>query len=121
MRKIERCRLDNMKPKTIVVMGYMGGCPIAGVIWQYLHYLIGLQRLGHDVYYVEDSARYPYDPVRQTVDDDYGQAARTLFSLGERFGFAGRWAYCPRYLPGRQTAGMSMDKVCELTGTPMPS
>src|SRR4051812_33576275 len=106
-----------MKSRRIIVMGYMGGCPIAGVMWQYLHYLVGLQRLGHDVYYIEDSARYPYDPVRQTIDADYGQAARTLSGLGERFGFAGKWAYCPRYLPERVSAGMSMEKVRELYRT----
>ena len=49
-----------MKKKRIIVMGFMGGCPIAGVIWQHIHYIVGLQRLGHEVYYVEDSARYPY-------------------------------------------------------------
>ena len=51
-----------MSKKRIVVMGFMGGCPIAGVIWQHIHYIVGLQRLGHEVYYVEDSARYPYNP-----------------------------------------------------------
>ena len=46
-----------MTRKRIVVMGFMGSCPIAGVVWQHLHYIVGLQRLGHEVYYVEDSAR----------------------------------------------------------------
>ena len=51
-----------MKRKRIVVMGFMGSIPIAGVIWQHIHYIVGLQRLGHDVYYIEDSARLPYNP-----------------------------------------------------------
>ena len=46
-----------MKRKRIVVVGFMAGIPIAGVVWQHLHYIVGLQRLGHDVYYCEDSAR----------------------------------------------------------------
>jgi hypothetical protein len=40
----------SMKSKRIVVMGFMGSCPIAGVIWQHVHYIVGLQRLGHEVY-----------------------------------------------------------------------
>ena len=48
-----------MKRKRLIVMGFMGSCPIAGVIWQHVHYIVGLQRLGHDVFYIEDSARLP--------------------------------------------------------------
>ena len=40
-------------------MGFMASCPFAGVIWQHVHYIVGLQRLGHEVYYIEDSARLP--------------------------------------------------------------
>ena len=36
----------SMKRKRIVVMGFMGSMPIAGVIWQHIHYIVGLQRLG---------------------------------------------------------------------------
>src|SRR6266496_132425 len=53
-----------MKRKRVVVMGFMGSMPIAGVIWQHIHYIVGLQRLRHDVYYIEDSARYlPGNPT----------------------------------------------------------
>ena len=38
-----------MSRKRIIVMGFMGGCPIAGVVWQHIHYIVGLQRLGHEV------------------------------------------------------------------------
>jgi len=31
-------------------MGFMGSMPIAGVIWQHVHYVVGLQQLGHDVF-----------------------------------------------------------------------
>jgi hypothetical protein len=52
-----------MKRKRIIIMGYMGRTPIGGVIWQHLHYIVGLQRLGHQVYYVEDSTSYLFNPV----------------------------------------------------------
>ena len=39
--------------KRIVVLGLITRMPVAGAIWQTLHYLLGLRRLGYDVYYVE--------------------------------------------------------------------
>ena len=70
-----------MQRKRIVVMGFMGGCPIAGVVWQHLHYIVGLQRLGHEVYYIEDSQRFPYNPVTWETLPDYRFAADTLDQL----------------------------------------
>jgi hypothetical protein len=106
-----------MDRKRIVVMGFMGGCPIAGVIWQHLHYIVGLQRLGHEVYYVEDSARYVYNPVTYAEDMDYAYAAQTLDRLARQFGFEGRWSFCARFLPGHPTAGMTLEKVRDLYRT----
>src|SRR5260370_41611584 len=62
---------SSMKRKRIVVMGFMGSMPIAGVIWQHIHYIVGLQRLGHDVYYIEDSARLPYNPETFEVTNEF--------------------------------------------------
>ncbi|HEY2920216.1 MAG TPA: hypothetical protein VGK77_14630, partial [Candidatus Binatia bacterium] len=33
---------------------------LGGVTWDYLQYPLGLARLGHDVYYFEDSGEWPY-------------------------------------------------------------
>ena len=52
-----------MDRKQIVILGFMAKCPIAGVVWQHLHYIVGLQRLGHEVFYIEDSAQQPLNPV----------------------------------------------------------
>ena len=87
-----------MKRKKIVVMGFTAGCPIAGVIWQHIHYIVGFQRLGHEVYYIEDSARLPYNPVTWQVSEDYSYAAEVLAKLASQFGFEGRWGYCARFL-----------------------
>ena len=43
----------------IVVLGMLSKMPVSGVVWQYLHYLVGLRRLGVDVFYVEAHARTP--------------------------------------------------------------
>lgn len=103
-----------MKRKKIVVMGFTAGCPIAGVIWQHVHYIVGLQRLGHEVYYIEDSARLPYNPVTWTVDEDYSYAAEVLGKLASQFGFEGRWGYCARFLPETPTAGLTKQQILQL-------
>jgi hypothetical protein len=103
-----------MKRKRIVVMGFMGSCPIAGVIWQHIHYVVGLQRLGHDVYYIEDSARLPYNPETFEVNNEFDYAARLLNRLSREFGFQNRWAFCARYLPGNPTAGLPLRRIRQL-------
>jgi len=103
-----------MKRKRLVVMGFMGSIPIAGVIWQHIHYIVGLQRLGHDVYYIEDSARLPYDPQTGEVNNSFAYAAKLLDRLAVEFDFKGRWAFCARYLPGHPTAGLSLARIRQL-------
>lgn len=103
-----------MNRKKVVVMGFMAGCPIAGVIWQHIHYIVGLQRLGHDVYYIEDSARLPYDPSSGEITNDYGYAVATLAGLAEEFAFQGQWAFCARYLPNQQCVGLPKKRLAEL-------
>ena len=103
-----------MKRKKIVVMGFTAGCPIAGVIWQHVHYIVGLQRLGHEVYYIEDSARLPYNPVTWTMDEDYSYAAEVLGKLAKQFGFEGRWGYCARFLPDHPCAGLQKKEILQL-------
>ena len=100
-----------MNRRKIVVLGFMGGCPIAGVVWQHIHYIVGLQRLGHEVWYVEDGLRYPYDPEAFTITEDFSYAARTLQRLGEQYGFADRWCFCARYGDEPKTAGLDLGKL----------
>jgi hypothetical protein len=103
-----------MKSKRIVVMGFMGSCPIAGVIWQHIHYIIGLQRLGHEVYYIEDSARIPYNAETFDTSNDYTYAANLLTRLADEFDFTNRWSFCARYLPELPTAGLPLRKIRQL-------
>ena len=103
-----------MKRKRIVVMGFMGGMPIAGVVWQHVHYVVGLQRLGHEVYYIEDSARLPYNPETFEVNEEFDYAANILGRLAGEFEFENRWAYCARYLKTNPTAGLSLKKIRQL-------
>jgi len=104
-----------MKRRRIVVLGFMGGCPVAGVIWQHLHYLEGLRRLGHEVWYVEDGSRYPYDPQAFTVTEDFTYAARLLDGLSRRHGFG--WCYCARFGGEPRTAGLDLAQLRDLYRT----
>ena len=95
-------------------MGFMGGMPIAGVIWQHIHYLVGLQRLGHDVYYIEDSARLPYNPETFEVNDEVDYPGKILERLAGEFDFKNRWAFCARYLKETPTTGLPLKKIRQL-------
>jgi len=92
----------------------MGQCPISGVLWQHVHYIVGLKRLGHDVFYIEDSTCLPYNPINLTVSEDYSHAAAVIERLSRKFGFENRWAYCPRFLEERESAGLPFRKIAAL-------
>lgn len=70
-----------------------GRYPLGGIGWQALHYMIGLSRLGHDVYYVEDSGAPPYDPRVKSVVEDSSYARAFLADVMGRFGLSDRWCY----------------------------
>jgi hypothetical protein len=77
----------------LVVLGMMGRSPFGGQTWLYLNWLRGLQRLGHEVWYVEDDSVWPYDPVQNTVTDDCAYAVRHIATCLERIGLPDRWAF----------------------------
>jgi hypothetical protein len=79
----------------VLVLGYIVRGPIGGMAWHHLHYVLGLGRLGHDVYFVEDSDDYPscYDPNRGVVDTDPTYGLRFARAAFDRLGFGDRWAY----------------------------
>jgi len=75
------------------VLHLAGRYPLGGIGWQALHYMIGLSRLGHDVYYVEDSGAPPYDPRVKSVVEDSSYARAFLADVMGRFGLSDRWCY----------------------------
>jgi len=83
----------------IVVTGLIAQHPrLGGVTWDYLQYPLGLSRLGHDVYYLEDSGEWPYaldepDPGDGWAAQDCAANVGHLASVMERFGLGDRWAY----------------------------
>jgi len=93
-----------VKGKRIVVTGFMATCPIAGVVWQHLHYLLGLKQLGCEPIYIEDTARHPYDPASFEIGESVvPRIPRWMVPLAKRFGF--RWAYRARFTNPMRTFG----------------
>ena len=85
----------------IIVFGILFWYPLAGVTYQFLHYLIGLRRLGYDPYYVEDSGRWVYDPQLNDLSPDAsGNIAAVLPAL-QQHGFGDRWAFRGKYPDGK--------------------
>lgn len=78
----------------VVVWGLLGGAPFGGMTWQVLHHVVGLRRLGFDVWYVEDSDDPVYDVTNywQTYDVPehnlrFVSDAMAAVGLGDRWVF----------------------------------
>jgi GT2 family glycosyltransferase len=67
--------------------------PVAGVVWQTMHYLTGLKRLGYEPYYVETHARTPSMLMEREEDDSSAIAAAFIDRVMRRFGFDRQWAF----------------------------
>jgi glycosyltransferase involved in cell wall biosynthesis len=90
----------------IVVLGMMGRAPFGGHVWLFLNWLRALDRLGHEVWYVEDDTAWPYDPVQNTVTDDCSYAVEHIDAWMRSIGLAGRWAF---RLADRQGAAWGLE------------
>ncbi len=115
----------------IIVTGLIAQHPLlGGVTWDYLQYVLGLARLGHDVYYFEDSGEWPYTPDGGASGDAWiaRDCTPNVDHLGKvmaRFGLSGRWAYRfptkPRWfgLSGRERRAVieSADLLINVSGT----
>ncbi len=81
------------KRGTILVLHFAGQMPLAGIAWQAIHYLLGLQQLGYKVWYIEDGGANPYDPRVASVMMECEYNVAYLRRAMESYGLAGRWAY----------------------------
>jgi hypothetical protein len=79
----------------LVVLGMMGYAPFAGQTWLYLNWILGLRALGHEVWYVEDNALWPYDPRSRTFASDCSYGVDHVRSCLARIGVEREWAYRP--------------------------
>jgi hypothetical protein len=73
----------------IVVTGLVATYPLGGVSWDYLAYVDGFRRLGHDVLYLEDTGAWFYHPAEQTFSDDPAPNLRYLAGALAALGASG--------------------------------
>ena len=102
----------------LVIMGILGRTPLAGVSWQVLHFLEGFRRLGYDVYYIEDTGGWAYNPLQKTYDDESEYTSNCQYAVNymaklmSSFGLQNRWAYWSRV--DSRVFGLSKTQVLQL-------
>ncbi len=97
---------------SVAVTGLAATYPYGGVFWDYLQYVLGLFRLGHDVLYLEDTGKWCYDPLADTFVEDGTENAAVLARHIKALdpGLTDRWFY--RDATGN-TFGQSPSRVAE--------
>jgi hypothetical protein len=79
--------------RRIIVLHFVGQMPMAGIAWQAMQYVLGLERLGYEAWYVEDHGANPYDPRIDSVSMDCAYNVAYVRRMMERYGLGERWAY----------------------------
>ncbi|MDA8377761.1 MAG: hypothetical protein M0Z50_12050 [Planctomycetia bacterium] len=106
---------DKSKTK-IIVFGILFWYPLAGVTYQFLHFMLGLRKLGFDPYYIEDSARWIYNPDLRDSSPDAAPNIKAVAPILEMHGLADRWAFRGHY-EGGKCYGMNETQIAELYRT----
>ncbi len=80
----------------VVVAGYLVRNPLGGYAWQVAHYLRGLEALGHEAWFYEDTGHYElaYDPVTNEFGPHYAYGVAATGRFLERLGIGTRWVFC---------------------------
>ncbi len=78
-----------------IVTGMIATYPVGGVAWDYGQYILGLEALGFETYYVEDTGGPTYDPIQRLYGDDCAYGVRFLHESLARLSpkLAGRWHF----------------------------
>lgn len=95
----------------IIVTGLIGQYPFGGVAWDYIQYALGFKALGHDVWYLEDTANWAYDPVKEEPSADCSHSVSYLDRLMSEFDMGDRWIY--RNEPDGKYYGVTNEKTAE--------
>ena len=79
----------------IIIASYAVRFPVGGYLSWVLQWLVGLQKLGHDVYFVEKCgwSGACYDPSTNQVGDDCRHGTAALDRLLRDFDLANRWCF----------------------------
>ena len=77
----------------VVVTGLIGQYAFGGVTWDYIQYVLGFRSLGHDVWYLEDTGTWAYDPVKMEPSADCSHNTAYLAQVMQDFDMGDRWIY----------------------------
>src|SRR5262252_9336566 len=79
----------------IVVAGFLVRHPLGGYAWQAAHYLLGLRRLGHEVWFYEDTGHYApaFNPRTGEHGAAYDYGIATAGAFLDRLGLGDRWVF----------------------------
>src|ERR1041385_3363931 len=97
----------------IILFGILFWYPLAGVTYQFLHYLIGLRKLGYEPYCIGDSGRWSYDPKINEFSPDVTGNLSMVVPVLEAHGFGDRWAFRGNY-PDGKCYGMTEAQILQL-------
>lgn len=112
--RLPHLRYPPARKGLVVVWGMLAYLPFGGITWQVLHHLAGLRRLGFDVWYVEDSDRYPYalGGAERTLDlgpnIDFVRRHLAMVGLGDR------WVFRSPVEPNRTYGALDIDGLQRL-------
>ena len=97
----------------ILVSGLVGQYAFGGVTWDYLQYVLGFRALGHEVWYLEDSANWAYDPLKGEPSADCSHNVSYLDRIMREFDMGDRWIY--RNEPDGKYHGITDERIAEKT------
>jgi GT2 family glycosyltransferase len=101
--------------RKVVLFGMMTNKAVPGIAHLTMPYVVGLERLGYDAYYVETHGSWPtqlQDPEDETSDGSR-EASAYIERVNRWFRFGGRWAFHARHSDGR-CYGMSSAELRSL-------
>jgi hypothetical protein len=84
-----------MARDVVVVSGYLVRSPLGGYAWQVLHYLLGLEALGFESWFYEDTSYVSecFDPRSGDMSDDPSAGVAFAEEFFAEHGLAGRWIF----------------------------
>ena len=77
----------------IILLHFAGQMPLAGIAWQAIHHIVALEKLGWEVWYIEDSGTPAYDPRIASVATGCEYNVSYLSDFLEKYGLGSRWSY----------------------------
>jgi len=104
--------VSHARPLKIVLLGIMSRMPFGGLVWGTIQYIVGLNRLGHDVYYVEAHGSTPRMFIEAGNGDAWAGGADYINGVMQRLDLGHRWAFHAVH-DGRRF-GMSAAQLTEL-------